>query len=100
MDAVAIRERPQAVPNGCTEELHPDTDPYMTRAAREVRIAWRLAHLAEWDRGLDLFYFDPEYAYDVVHEYEDEWTTDPDHADNGVKFYEFDEGGVLEPTDD
>ena len=101
MDAVAIRERTQAVPNGYVEELHPDADPHMTRAAREARTAWRLEHLAEWHRGLEtLFYFDPEYAYDVVHEYEDEWTTDPDHSGDGVKFYEFNEGGVLEPTDD
>ena len=101
MDAVAVRERTQAVPNGYAEHLHPDADPYMTRAAREARTAWRLAHLAEWHRGLEtLFYFDPAYAYDVVHEYEDEWTTDPDHSGNGIKFYEFDEGGVLEPTDD
>ncbi len=101
MDAVAIRERTQAVPNRRAEELHPDADPYMTRAAREARIAWRRAHLAEWHRELEtLFYFDPEYAYDIVHEYEDEWTTDPDHSGDGIKFYEFDEGGVLEPTDD
>ena len=101
MDAVAILEWTQAAPNGRAEELHPDADPYMTRAAREARTAWRLEHLAEWHRGLEtLFYFDPEYAYDVVHEYEDEWTTDPDHSGDGIKFYEFDEGGVLEPTDD
>lgn len=101
MDAVAIRERRQAVPNGGAEELHPDADPYMTRAARAARTAWRLEYLEEWHRDLEtLFYYDPEYAYDVVHEYEDEWTTDPDHAGNGIKFYEFDEGGVLEPTDD
>ncbi|MYA03163.1 MAG: Uma2 family endonuclease [Caldilineaceae bacterium SB0664_bin_22] len=101
MDAVAIRERTQAAPNGRAEELHPDADPYMTRAARTARTAWRLEHLEEWHRDLEtLFYYDPEYAYDVVHEYEDEWTTDPDHSGNGIKFYEFDEGGVLEPTDD
>ena len=101
MDAVAIREWTQAAPNGRAEELHPDADPHMTRAARAARTAWRLEHLAEWHRGLEtLFYFDPEYAYDVVHEYEDEWTTDPDHSGDGIKFYEFDEGGVLEPTDD
>ena len=83
------------------EELHPDADPYMTRAAREARTAWRLEHLAEWHRGLEtLFYFDPEYAYDVVHEYEDEWTTDPDHSGNGIEFCEYDDDGVLAPIDD
>ena len=83
------------------EALHPHTDPYMTRTARAARTAWRLEHLTEWNNELEtLFYYDPEYAYDVVHEHEDEWTTDPDHAGNGIKFYEFDEGSVLEPTDD
>ena len=101
MDAVAMRERTQAAPNGHMEELHPHADPYMTRAARAARIAWRQEHLEEWHRGLQtLCYYDPEYAYDVVHEYEDEWTTDPDHSGNGIEFCEYDEGGVLEPIDD
>ena len=79
-------ERTQAVPNGRGEERHPDADPYMTSAARAARTAWRLTHLAEWHRGLEsLFYFELEYAYDVVHEYEDEWATDPDHFGNGIK---------------
>ena len=101
MDAAAMRERTQAVSNGRAEELHPHAEPYMTRAAREVRTAWRQEHLAEWDRELEtLFYFDPAYAYDVVHEYEDEWTTDPDHSGNGIEFCEYDDGGVLAPIDD
>ena len=45
-------------------------------------------------------YYDPEYAYDVGHEYEDDWTTDPDHSGNGIEFAEYDEDGVLEPIDD
>lgn len=101
MNAVAIREQTQAVPDGRTEALHPDANPYMTRAARAARIAWRLEHLEEWHCGLEtLFYYDPEYAYDVVHEYEDDWTTDPDHSGNGIEFCEYDEDGVLEPIDD
>ena len=101
MDAAAMKEHTQAAPNERTEELHPHAEPYMTRAARAVRTAWRLVHLAEWDRGLEtLFYHDPEYAYDVVHEYEDEWTTDPDHSCNGIEFCEYDGGGVLAPIDD
>ena len=47
-----------------------------------------------------LIYYDPEYAYDVGHEYEDDWTTDPDHSGNGIEFAEYDEDGVLEPIDD
>ena len=101
MDAVAMRERTQAAPNGRTEVLHPDANPYMTRAARAARTAWRLEHLEEWHRELEsLIYYDREYAYDVGHEYEDDWTTDPDHSGNGIEFAEYDEDGVLEPIDD
>jgi len=101
MDAVAIRERTQAAPNGHTEVLHPDANPYMTREARAERVAWRLAHLEAWHTHLEsLVYYDPEYAYDVGHEYEDDWTTDPDHSGNGIEFAEYDEDGVLEPIDD
>ena len=101
MDAVAIRERTQAAPNGRTEVLHPDANPYMTRAARTKRAAWRLEHLETWHRDLEcLVYYDREYAYDVGHEYEDDWTTDPDHSGNGIEFAEYDEDGVLEPIDD
>ncbi len=34
MDAVAIRKRPQTVPNGRMEELHPNANPYMTQTER------------------------------------------------------------------
>ena len=101
MDAVAIRERTQTASNGRTEALHPDANPYMTRAARAARAATRLEHHKKWLRGLKrLVYYDPEYAYDVGHEYEDDWTTDPDHSGNGIEFAEYDEDGVLEPIDD
>ena len=101
MDAVAIRKWTQTAPNGRTEVLHPDANPYMTRAARAARTAWRLEHLEEWHRGLEsLIYYDREYAYDVGHEYEDDWTTDPDHSGNGIEFAEYDEDGVLAPIDD
>ncbi|MCY4519270.1 MAG: hypothetical protein OXC13_00660, partial [Caldilineaceae bacterium] len=103
MDAVAIREleQTQAVSNGRVQDLPRDAEPYMTRAARAERAAWRLHHLEEWRRELEnLVYFDPEYAYDVGHEYEEERTTDPDHAGNGIEFCEYDEDGVVEPFDD
>ena len=101
MDGVAIRERTQAAPNGRAEELHPDANPYMTQAARAKRVAWRLAHPEAWHAHLkSLVYYDPEYAYDVGHEYEDDWTSDPDHSGNGIEFAEYDEDGVLEPIDD
>ena len=103
MDAVAIREleRTQTVSNGRVRELPRDADPYMTREARAARAAWRLQNLGEWHAELEyLVYFDPEYGYDVAHEYEEERTTDPDHAGNGIEFCEYDEDGVLEPIDD
>ncbi len=101
MDTAVIREWTQAACQGRLRPLPPDADPVMTREARAARTAWRLQNLDEWLRGLEtLVYYDPEYAYDVVHEYEDDWTTDPDHAGDGIHFYEFDEDGVLEPTDD
>ena len=68
---------------------------------RTERAAWRLAHPKAWRAELEhLVYYDPEYAYDVGHEYENDWTTDPDHAGNGIGFAEYDEDGILEPIDD
>ena len=71
-------------------------DAAMTRAAREARIAWRLEHLAAWQHDLEsLAHFDPDYPYDVAHEYDPDWTTDPDYGAEGVHFSEFEEDGVL-----
>ena len=101
--ATVVREleRTQTASNERMRELPRDAEPYMTREARAERAAWRLHHLEEWHRDLEsLVYFDPEYAYDVAHEYEEERTTDPDHAGNGIEFCEYNEDGVLEPIDD
>ena len=74
----AIREDMHPASNRRVGKLHPDADPTMTRAAREERAAWRLDHLDAWLRGLEaLDHQDPEYEYDVAHEYEYDWTTDP-----------------------
>lgn len=71
-------------------------DATMTRAAREARIAWRLDHLAAWQHDLEsLAHFDPDYPYDIAHEYDHDWTTDPDYGAEGVHFSEFEEDGVL-----
>ena len=99
--ATVVREleRTQAAPNG--RELPRDAEPYMTREARAERAAWRRAHFKEWCRDIEtLSYYNPEYAYDVGHEYEDDWTTDPDHNGNGIEFAEYDADGVLKPIDD
>lgn len=91
-----IREDMHPVSNGRVEELHPDADPTMTRAAREERAAWRLDHLDAWLRGLgELDHHDPEYEYDVAHEYEDDWTTDPDYGIAGVDLCEYDKDGMI-----
>ena len=91
-----IREDMHPVSNGRVEELHPDADPTMTRVAREERAAWRLDHLDAWLRDLgELDHHDPEYEYDVAHEYEYDWTTDPDYGVAGVDLCEFDEDGVI-----
>ena len=98
MAAVEVRapERTlvQAAANGRVQERYIDAT--MTRAAREARIAWRLEHLAAWQHDLEsLAHFDPDYPYDIAHEYDDDWTTDPDYGAEGVHFSEFEEDGVL-----
>ena len=105
MNAAGIAERtrlPATVEvNGRVGEPHPDADPAMTREAREARIAWRLEHLDEWQRDLEsLAHYDPGYAYDVAHEYDVDWTTDPDYGPTGIHLFEFDEDGVLYSDDD
>ncbi|MCY4522132.1 MAG: Uma2 family endonuclease [Caldilineaceae bacterium] len=103
MDTAVRAWTQMAVPasNGRAVELRPNADPTMTREAREARIAWRLEHLDEWQRGLeDLAHYDSGYAYDVAHEYDYDWTTDPDYGPEGIHLFEFDEDGVLYPDDD
>ena len=98
MAAVEVRtpERAwvQTDANGRARERYVDAT--MTRAAREARIAWRLDHLAAWQHDLEsLVHFDPDYPYDIAHEYDHDWTTDPDYGAEGVHFSEFAEDGVL-----
>ena len=80
--------------------LHPDAWPEMTQAAREARALDRLADPRPWRAELErLAHHDPEYVYDIGHEYETDWTTDPDYATDGIHLYEFDEDGILSPRD-
>lgn len=80
--------------------LHPDAWPEMTQAAREARVLDRLADPRPWRAELEqLAHHDPEYVYDIGHEYETDWTTDPDYATDGIHLYEFDEDGILSPRD-
>ncbi len=98
----AVRERTgmPAVPNGRVPEPHPDADPAMTRAARAARSTWRQEHWAEWRAELErLGHFDPDFIYDVAHEYDHDWTTDPDYGAEGVDLDEYDEDGVMSPAE-
>ena len=80
--------------------LHPDAWPEMTQAAREARVLNRLADPRPWRAKLKrLAHHDPEYVYDIGHEYETDWTTDPDYATDGIHLYEFDGNGFLHPRD-
>ena len=95
-----VQERTRTLPNGHVPELHPNAEPAMTHAARKERLAWRREHLTEWQRGLEnLGHFDPEFIYDIAHEYDYEWTTDPDYGAEGVRLLEFDEDGVVSPLE-
>ena len=102
----AVRDRAMegdahAVANGRVREPHPHADPSMTHEVRQARAAWRQANFDAWLRELEqLDHHDPEYAYDVCHEYEDDWTTDPDYGEDGVDLDEFDEDGMLIVPDD
>ena len=83
--------------NGHTKELHPNSNPYMTQAARAIRATWRQAPPEAQRAHLEsLVHYDPEHAYDVRHEYEYDWTTNPDHPVAGIEFAECDADGVLE----
>ena len=97
--ATVVREREQIqATNGRVQERY--VDGTMTRAAREARIALRLENLAAWRYDLEsLAHFDPDYPYDVAHEYDYDWTTDPDYGAEGVHFSEFEEDGALIDSD-
>lgn len=112
MAAVEVRERTPttveangkgmspAAPNGRAPDPHSIAEPEMTRAARAARAAWRLEHLDEWRRDLEsLGHFDPEFIYDVAHEYGPDSTTDPDYGAEGVYLLEYDEDGVVSPLE-
>ncbi len=76
---------------------HGDTDAVTARAARERRIAWRLAHPEAWREELaQLAYFDPAYTYDEGHEYWWDRTTDP-HLSTDIRHWILDEDGFVSP---
>ena len=77
-----------------------DTSPDAAQAARRRRAIDRIQHPAAWRAHLaTLPHYDPDYVYDEGHEYEDEWTTDPDYCWDGnhLHWCVFDEEGFLMP---
>ncbi len=75
-----------------------DIDAATARAVREQRVATRLDNLALWRAGLArLSHYDPDYEYDVVHEYEHDWTTDPDYGCDGIYLLDYDDDGFVSP---
>ena len=99
----AVREqvRTQAIPNGRVRMLSLETEPSMTWEARTQRTIWRKDNLATWQSYLEsLSHYDPGHAYDIAHEYFDDWTTDPNYGADGVHLLEFDEDGVFYPPDE
>ena len=80
---------------------HGDTTPDGAQAARRRRVIHRILHPDQWRAHLEaLPHYDPEYVYDEGHEYEDDWTTDPDYCWDGnhLHWCIFDEEGFLTPT--
>ena len=61
-----------------------------------MRTRWRLANPDAWTAHLEgLSHFDPGYAYDEGHEYESDWTSDPDYPLEHRR--EYDKNGFLMP---
>ena len=73
-------------------------DPHMTRAQREALIALRRDRVAEWQTDLEqLPHFNPAYPYDIAHEYDVDWTTDPDYSHDAVTRLEINHDGTVSP---
>ena len=74
-----------------------DTDSATALAARARRIAWRLAHPDAWRAELEKCdHYDPAYVYDEAHEYDFDWTTDPDYPFD-VRHNAYDQDGFVSP---
>ncbi len=75
-----------------------ETDSAAARLARIRRTSTRLKNPAAWQETLEMLpHYESDYPYDPAHEYERDWTTDPDYA-AGVQLIEFDQDGFLSPT--
>ena len=73
------------------EPPDPDLEPDPSESPRGVRTEWKLAHVAAWREHIrSLEHYDPGYRYDITHEYEADWTTDPDYGP-GIALFPFNE---------
>ena len=104
MDAAGIAERTQPLAmveaNGRAPEPYPFADPTMTSAAREERAARRQEAPEAWQLELqDLYHYTSDYPYDPGHDYEWNWTTDPDYGTDSVRLCRFDADGVEDMAD-
>ena len=105
MAVVEVRERPPSTAdvNGKEQAAAPAVPiavnaPHMTRAQREALIALRRSHVTEWQADLEqLPHFNPAYPYDIAHEYDLDWTTDPDYSHDAVTRLELNEDGTVSP---
>ena len=104
MDATGIAERTQPLAtvkaNGRAPEPYPFADPTMTCTAREARAARRRAEPEAWRLELrDLYHYTADYPYEPGHDYEWNWTTDPDYGTDSVRLCRFDAEGVEDMAD-
>ena len=75
-----------------------DTDSETALRAREQRAQARLAFPAMWQAYLTgLAHYDAGFAYDELHEYHDDWSSDPDYRGHVARVFEFDEDGFVMP---
>lgn len=64
--------------------------------ARAWHTRARLQHLPAWREHLQqLSHHDSEFTYDPGHEYEEDWTTDPDYRTDRVRLYHYNNEGFL-----
>lgn len=80
--------------------LAPSTWPGAKTSAPYPARAWRtrarLQVLQAWQARLQrLSHHDPEFTYDPGHEYEEDWTTDADYRQDGVRLYQYNGDGHL-----
>ncbi|MCE2468098.1 MAG: hypothetical protein J4G06_08760 [Caldilineaceae bacterium] len=76
----------------------PGADMPVSYVARAWRTRARLQVWPAWQEHLQsLLHHDPDHVYDLGHEYEEDWTTDPTYRIDGVRLCRFDREGFPIP---